>query len=549
MARQLWRYWLVGAMVAGVMFLLLTAGSGFAMPPTHATGIALGGDMTVLPRGVEVIGYNPALLGLEDNPVSSMRFPVVNFGLHMGNNSWSLSRMGETFREDKLLTESEKQTLVDEIQGEYLATRLDAYVPMLGFSGPLYGPWQMAVSLDALSWGELHVDKDIYYLGLVGQTRDDFGQRRNFDQTYGETMAAGRAAFAFARDFNEWNYVREYNWLNELAAGFTMSYYYGGAYGKSEEMTGWYYMDVDSIDAEGYVEVVSAQTGGHGYGLDFGVAAKVLNRRGTVSLAFTNLLGQINWSKADRRIYALQTLNGIPLEGMDDFEAYWERNFDSVDSLQEDVSVTGDLPTDLRLSAGWWLVQNVQVVGALRQALDDAPGNESTTRLSGGMEWLFSRTKLLRAGFGVGGRRGSTFGIGYGTHRKRWKTDIGVSWERGLISNSKGFSFGLNMAWFFGQSERDPYRTKAYWQNRAYELREDILFVEPRTSHHSAPGEIKDIATQDKQKLRQKLFLKDAEDDVRHLPVEFPSSGTGKEKTSDKSDKQSQQTGSEQHAN
>ncbi len=523
MARQLWRFWLIGALLAGLMFLLVTAGAGFAMPPTHAVGIALGGGMGILPRGVEVVGHNPALLGLSDNPSSSMRLPLINLGLYVGNNSWSFSRVGDTFQEGKMLTRDEKQQLIDDIQDGYLATRMDMYIPAIGLSMPLREHWNLAISLDALSWGELRVDKDIYELGFMGQTRDDFGRRCNFDETYGESIAAGRAGFTFARNFDDWNYVQEYNWLSELAAGLTVSYYYGGVYGRTEEVTGGYFMDVDSIDAEGYVEVVTAQTGGHGYGLDFGLSAKVLNRKGTVGLGITNLLGSIGWGGADKRIYALEALNGIPIQGMDDFEQYWEENFSTVDSLQEDVSITSDLPSELILSGGWWLVQDFQLVGAVRQSLDQAPGTIDGTRIGGGVEWLLTRTKRLRAGAGFGGLRGPTCGIGYGTQGRMFKWDIGLSYERGLINSSTGFSFGLNMAWFFDQPERDPHRTKEFWQNKARDLRDDYHFFEPRTAHHAAPGEIaEDIASSVPEDLRKKLFLKDDEDDVRRIPVTFP---------------------------
>ncbi|MDP8206050.1 MAG: hypothetical protein P9L92_05245 [Candidatus Electryonea clarkiae] len=457
-----------------------------AFVPPNAKGIALGGEVGVTVRGAEAVGWNPAFLGFEDNPRMVITSPLLSTGLHFYNNSFSVSTINTYFQQDKFLDESDKKEILDLVDEDGLLIHNDVFVPAIGFSFPT-AFLNMSLNFNTMSITDARLDKDFIRVALKGYGYEHLGEVASFDDMEMTSANFGRISLTGAKRFEEMGFVDETGFINEFTAGFTFSYFMGFAYVDLIEANASLYADYGEFDGNGLAEIVSS-FGGNGVGLDLGMGFKFANRRGIYGVSIINAINKIHWTDCDRRLYSFDTdfvtylgdpVPGPSLQGMEDVDAWIEKNFNTVDSLSEGEEVTVSLPSSLLMSMGWWLREDLLASGAVRQGLNEAAGNTSVPGLSAGIEYLIHPKFPLRAGMGFDHRGGTSFGFGSGMRIGTWRTDVGFSYRNGLFNYSNGFTFGISTSFVMGQPETDPFKTKRYWENKAESLREAILGGNP----------------------------------------------------------------------
>ncbi len=435
-----------------------------------ARAIGLGGELGGTPRGVHVVGYNPAYLGLQDNPRISFYTPVINVGFRISNDAYSISEMEEYFQDGKYLADSDKEDLLGEIGGDALKLRGDGHALIGGYSFPTEKV-NIALTLDMIAVGDAELDKDLLRFALYGYPMDDVGVEKSFNDMMLEGVAFTRLGATFGKAFTEFE-VLDQDWLDELGAGISFYYYQGIEYGTLEDFDARYVVGQDSagntLYMNGLVELLSpTMWSGSGVGLDLGVAAKVMNKRGIVGLSLLNLVGMVNWTNVERRVYGLTVDQAPPLDGMDNFDGWFDENFEPLDTLTSKDDLSQTLPREILLSGGYWLREDLFITGAYRQGLNRAAGATIVPRLAVGAEYKVHPMVPIRGGFGIGGRSGFQWGIGAGIRYKIWQSDIGIGWEKGIFNSATGFTFGISTSFFFDAPPADPFKTNDFWQREA----------------------------------------------------------------------------------
>jgi hypothetical protein len=476
------------SVVFGVILLVLGVTiQGYAFTPPNAVGIGLGGELGTTPRGPEAVNWNPAFLGFDDNPRFGIMPPLLNFGARFSNDSYSISMINRHFQSGNKLDSLDKIELLDNIKGDAVSIRSDAFVPGIGFSFPATY-LNLSLNYDVFSATDVMIDKDVFDLGLFGNPVENFGQTRNFENLATETVTISRISFTGAKRFEELGFVENNDWLDEFTAGMTFSYFLGHYYLNIEEASAQMYTNWGEFDGSGLFKIVSA-TSGSGVGLDMGIAAKFMNRRGTFGLSIVNILNKVNWTGAERGIHSFDTefhpyyekyltepviLPGPYLGGMEDTEKWIEDNFQRVDSTETNQDITSELPRSILISGGWWLREGALITGSIRQGLNETAGNRKLPTVSTGFEYMFHPMVPVRSGFGYNPRGGFTWGFGAGIRWGTWRSDFGFGYENGIMNLSKGLMMAFNTTFMIDKPTSDPFKTNLYWQRESDKLKDVI---------------------------------------------------------------------------
>ncbi len=177
-------------------------------------------------------------------------------------------------------------------------------------------------------------------------------------------------------------------------------------------------------------------TGGSGYAVDFGATLQ-LNKDYTVGVTLFNFFSSMTWDKnTEEHLYefAFDTMTIINM-GDDDI-------INSSDSTYDVEAFTSELPSTLHAGIA-------KVTGSFKYAFDweqgfrDGAGVSTSPRISGGAELRLIGFLPLRAGFGVGGKQGTTYSAGFGLDLSLINIDIAAA-NYNAISSSAGK--GLNLA-------------------------------------------------------------------------------------------------------
>jgi hypothetical protein len=173
--------------------------------------------------------------------------------------------------------------------------------------------------------------------------------------------------------------------------------------------------------------------GGTGYGLDLGVMG-VYEKDWTLSLHFTNLLGEVFWNKNNE--YQVITYEADSLFHIEDIANFADRK---VDTTYEIGKFGTGLPRNATFGIAYQYQPNLIFTGSYRQGFNKELGNTIVPRFAVGTEYYPVPYLPLRAGVAIGGDSGFSLGLGIGVDAKYWQLNIGYlnhnfRWFRGARS-------------------------------------------------------------------------------------------------------------------
>lgn len=451
--------------------LMIPAGSAFAFNQVNARALAMGGAHSTLARGVQTIGWNPAFMAFNDNPAVSVYTPLFNLGMRLSNDFLSLNTVNDYFEQDLYWDAEIKADILSEIEGDSWDFYTDFYLPVLAVSFPTEYV-NMAISYDVGVSADWKFSKEFVSMAIDGNGVEHLGERRDFSDTGSRMQAASRIGLTFAKEFHE---LPDVDWLTQLTAGFTFTYYIGHAFADVVNAEGSMLVDVGVFEGTGQIETVNAGvTGGsrdpytneasdtevdpmagNGVGLDLGVGAKMLDDKLTVGISIINLINSITWTGAQHRINSYELVEPPSFNGLTTPMDWFEENMTLVDSLVEDgVDYTTEMPSVVHLNAGYELSDDLHVATNARFGLNDTAGGSKKARLGVGLEWHTIKAFPLRVGASFGGRGGLSYGMGFGLHQGFWHTDIGWAWERGFLNSANGLHMAIRTVFFFGGGDK-----------------------------------------------------------------------------------------------
>lgn len=394
------------------------------MGTSNARSLAMGGAYLAAARGVEAPRWNPANLGLHDRPAFSVH--VISAGVAFSNNSFS--KKDYDLYNGAYLTPAMKADILGKIPAEGLRLDVDSEVDALAVS------WRnFALAFSAESAASMRLSRTFVEVALNGNQLD---QVYDFSDSDGEGYAVSTIGLSYGNAV----YVP---FLLDFAVGATVKYVIGLGHAEVLDAYGVMSTTYDGSMGDARATVRHA-TGGSGFASDLGIAAMVTDKL-TVGLTLRNWVSTVKWGK-DVKIgeYGVTT-DSLTVEAIDE---------SSADSLVDDYSDELDgeayskgLPAELRLG-GAYRSGKLLLTADYVQGFKDRPGVSRTPELALGAEYRLLRFLPLRAGFALGGSRGSSSGIGFGLRFGSFEMNFAVGSWGGILPRSAGgvgFAFGMRV--------------------------------------------------------------------------------------------------------
>jgi len=396
-----------------------------AQAPLTARSLGTAGSAVAGARGVDALFFNPANLALAGNPAWSVCIPQA--AVRTGFVGTSLGDVPSLLRFNRW-SQAEKDAFIAGVPAEGLNARVDVTVPVA--SVQVRG---LALGVSVTRSYSQNVGRDVADLLVNGyqQGRTDYA----VGNTSGRNASWVDVSGAYGRR------------LGPVSVGVAAHYVAGRALAQSRLFEPTFDLEAEDLSVE--LREVSAH-GGHGWGIDVGVAAQP-NPRLTVSAAVSNALSGMKWS-TDLRTKSLVLTRGDfsrtgAIEARDRFDAS-EAALDpaavplSVYETAQGLYDGAWLPATLRVGAAYLATPRTHLTAAFQGALDEGALSGGWRRqLSAGVEQGVGRVLSLRAGTGtdLGGAWMLSGGAGVGP----LQLGVARTGEPAGSARSSGWTFAL----------------------------------------------------------------------------------------------------------
>jgi hypothetical protein len=409
--------------LALVCLLLVISSLASASGLSNARAAAMAGAYTSLAKGYYSPSFNPANLGFASRQMKG--FGLIGAGVSIKNNSFSLEDYNNYT--GATLTDKDKQYLLNKIPAEGLVVSADAEVNALAVG---YGSF--VFSMSGIGAAEINLGREPVELLLQGNTMSD---TLNLDDMYGEGYGLASFNLSYGR--------LVYKQMDrQLSVGATMKYLKGLGVEEIIELNGKTVTLATGFEGAGSM-VARTANGGSGYALDLGAALQV-NKTYTVGVTFFNFLSGISWNDNTEEHRFEFEFDTLTITNM---------SKDSIITSSDTTIEIGSFKTHL---PSYFKVGVARTTGSLSLALDweqgfkKRAGSSSTPRVSTGAEYQLLSFMPVRAGFGVGGRQGTTFAGGLGFSFSVFHLDLAAANYNAVFGSSgKGLNFALNTGFRF----------------------------------------------------------------------------------------------------
>jgi len=418
-------HFLVTIFVTFVLMIMSTTNT-IAQPNLTGRSIGLAGAGSGMMYGSHAAGWNPANLGLKDNPGFTASF--MSMGFSFGNNSFTPEYISETFVEGDTLFDADKQDILSNLDSDGFKLFPQVGIPILGISFIDY-----AFNVDFYGHSFVQFPADIFEMALYGPQVDENYDLSNFDAEGEGYLTFGLSA---AKSFTPPDY------FNELSVGATFKYIYGAAYGGLDDADGYILITNENLHTEGNFKMIHS-TKGDGVGLDLAVAGRTAYQDIYFGLTLGNLIGDINWTEAEIDEFSFFHDGPIDLSKIQKKE-YIDSLFTDSDTTYAASDFTTSLPMYIMLSASATMLTDwTDFHFGLYQGLNDSPAHNTTPKLSFGTELNYFSFLPVRFGISFGGLEKFQFSTGFGLDVPGWNMDFGFAWQRGLFLGVEGLTIGF----------------------------------------------------------------------------------------------------------
>ena len=412
--------------------LAVLCSSGPCLAQLTARALGMGLAYTALARGVHAADWNPANLGLSNNPSFGISFFSVGAGV--GNNSISINTYNR-YATDSYWDPNEVDELLNKIPDDGLGVDVLADVRVLSFS-----IGRFAMTLGVKAGGSAFLDKTVLEIPLQGT---EFEKTYHFDKMNATTLGLGSVKFSYGAP------VRV-SFADSFAVGGSFHLDFGGGYGRLDSSKLSLEIGSFGFNLDGrYTATTSVSKkviSGKGWGFDLGAAAK-LNRHWTVSVGLFNLLGTVNWDKEVKDAGGYVRGDSITV-----FDLVKDDKDNKKSQLVQDSTWTLDGSPFSRKTPVELHIGGLYEEGPYALNVDYVQGFQNqgwvTTRprFAFGTEWRKVKWLPLRMGVVMGGRIGFGTSFGFGIRPGRFVLDVGLM-SRGFIlpNSSKGVFVAVEM--------------------------------------------------------------------------------------------------------
>ena len=417
--------------------------------------VGMAGSYTTIADGIFSIGYNPGLIGFQQNKPFMMQIGQLDIGL-LGN-FFSIQNVAD-FSGDTL-DAKEKDELFDQLEAaDGMSFFMDTHmpIPILNIS-----KGNLAFTTNNIILQNYRLPMGLLELVFYGNAeKPDLDLELNY-----EILGLNEFGFSFGMPFGG------------MSWGVTLKYLQGLFYLGIDEDSSSANLITDDLGIYGSGKYVIRQgVGGSGYGLDIGVVSKPINGW-TFGASMINILGTITWNKGGS---ANESNSFNPLssyfypfdfggdlgELQSDESVLFTYNIDTVRAvgLSTDSLFTNDIkffvdtlkngkrpefitryPSTFRLGTSKQF-NDFLFASDLVAGFENKYYARSTWRWSIATEWTRIEAVPMRIGYAWSGGDLQELAFGFGIHKGPIIFDLGFAFRNGLwLHTMKGFNFSTGI--------------------------------------------------------------------------------------------------------
>ena len=438
------------------IFLLISLGVN-AQSKRDPRVVGMAGAYTTIADGIFSVGYNPGLIGLQQNNPFMIQGFQLDFGI-LGN-FFSIENIAQ-YSGDTLDTK-EKNKLFKQLEdADGMSFFMDTHMPI-----PLIN-----VSKGNMAFSANNIILQNYRLpiGLLELIFYGNGQKENLDLEFNyEIVGLNEYGFSFGIPFKS------------MSWGITAKYMQGLFYLGVDEDSSSSSLITDDLGIYGSGEYIIRQgVGGSGFGFDIGVVSRPY-KGWKFGASVINLAGSISWtqggSETSSSINPL-TSNFYPFQWGDSTlnanqSILYTFQIDTIraDKLGGDSLFTNQttffvpkqtkqfvtrVPMTFRLGLSKE-VDDFLIASDLVAGFENKYYSKKQWKWSLATEWSKIKTFPMRIGFGWGGGDFKELGMGFGVKKGMVMFDLGFAFRNGMwLHTMKGFHFSFGFT-FVGKEKEN----------------------------------------------------------------------------------------------
>ena len=395
------------------------------------------GTIATQARGDDVIGWNPANLGFEDNPDFSMSFgviPIVPFpAINMVNSAVSINWLADYLFSGHYLDNNTKNEMFEAFGEDGWDLNPLLYAKILGISS---GNFAFTIGAEVNS--NITLPTSVLNFAMYG---NKFGEEISLDDIDGSAQVVIPFSLTYGFPLKIPNLDLD---LGNNYLGLGVKILWGVGHGEVEYFEGGLTTFIDRIVGTGAGKI-KYSSDGFGLAFDLGWALKIGDNI-TTNLAIQNLFGFIKWK--DENTEMIELTIDANIEATDDFEGILDGITDT-DTTYSIKGYTSDYPTYLIAGFEYKVLPNIQLYLNYKQYFNEEYHFTTTPRFSVATKMSLASWFPIRMGIAFGGFEKFQAGIGFGLHAKHYHFDIGITQTGGLFNSARGIGFSIGQKILF----------------------------------------------------------------------------------------------------
>lgn len=402
--------------------------NAIAQPISNPTSFALGDAYITKASGVQALYWNPAKLGIIENPFT-ISLLQSNFSVY--NNAFSLAYYNDIT--GKYLSEDDKKELLDKIpeSGFELNGNFGTFIPCLALS---YKNYAIAFSIIGAGYGNF--SKNYFDLLLNG---NEWETVYDFKDNDAEAALFGEIKLGYGKELNI-EKLKEFFVIKDsippIYAGLNLGILHGYNYAEITNFEGHLYTKDTGFFVDNNIEYRTC-AGGNGLRFDVGLFSQITHNI-SIGLTVNNIFGFIHWNKDCKsninRFYA----DSIMVSELED------SLFTSIDTSYSINSFTQKIPISMRLGSSY-KYKKIEMYFEYVQGFKNSILTSTQPKFSIGCEYFVHKNIPIRIGFGIGGNEPWHFSYGIAFEKSRFEIGFAFRYYKAFLPNySQGvaFSFG-----------------------------------------------------------------------------------------------------------
>ncbi len=420
-----------------LLILLVLSSCVFTQIIMIPSSIGTAGTIATQARGDDVIGWNPANLGFEDNPDFSMSFGVIPIiplpAINLVNNAVSMNWLADYLFSGRYLDNSSKDKMFEVFGDEGWDLNPLLYAKILGVSSG-----DFAFSIGAEVNSSITLPTSILSFAMYG---NKFDEEISLDNIDGSAQVVIPFSLSYGFPLKIPNLDLDFG-NNYLGVGVKLLWGVGNV--EIDSFQGGMTTYTDRVVGTGSGRIKYSYDG-FGLAFDLGWALKIGDNI-TTNLAIQNLFGFIKWK--DKNSEMIELTFDADVEVSDDFEGILDA-FTGNDTTYSIKGYTSDYPTYLIAGFEYDVLPNIQLYLNYKQYFNEKYQFSTTPRFSVATKMSPAKWFPLRMGIALGGYEKFQFGIGFGLHAEHYHFDIGITQTGGLFNSARGLGFSIGQKILF----------------------------------------------------------------------------------------------------